>query len=86
MDLCLDIGHLLRYGHDPGEQLEAFLPKSAMVHLHGVNDGQDHLGLQHIPPQTWDIICQALKEFRGGVFSRSFHWTTSSLPYTEFRR
>ena len=21
MDLCLDIGHLLRYGHDPGEQL-----------------------------------------------------------------
>jgi hypothetical protein len=38
-----------------------------MVHLHGVNDGQDHLGLQHIPPQTWDIICQALKEFRGGV-------------------
>jgi sugar phosphate isomerase/epimerase len=67
MDLCLDIGHLLRYGHDPGEQLEAFLAKSAMVHLHGVKDGQDHLGLQHIPPQTWDIICQALKEFRGGV-------------------
>ncbi len=68
MDLCLDIGHLLRYGHDPRKQLEAFLPKSSMVHLHGVNpEGEDHLGLDHIPQQEWDVICQALKEFRGGV-------------------
>jgi sugar phosphate isomerase/epimerase len=67
MDLCLDIGHLLRYGHDLGEQLEAFLSKSPMVHLHGVNDGEDHLGLDHIPQQEWNIICRALKEFRGVV-------------------
>ena len=67
MDLCLDIGHLLRYGHNLGEQLEAFLPKSTMVHLHGVKDGQDHLGLDHLPQQEWDIICRALKEFQGGV-------------------
>jgi sugar phosphate isomerase/epimerase len=67
MDLCLDIGHLLRYGHNLSAQLEAFLPKSTMVHLHGVKDGQDHLGLDHLPQQEWDIICRALKEFRGGV-------------------
>ena len=67
MDLCLDIGHLLRYGHDLGEQLATFLPKSTMVHLHGVKAGQDHLGLEHIPPPEWAIICQALQEFRGGV-------------------
>jgi sugar phosphate isomerase/epimerase len=67
MDLCLDIGHLLRYGHDPEKQLETFLHKSTMVHLHGVKDGEDHLGLNHIPPQTWEAICQALQEYCGGV-------------------
>jgi sugar phosphate isomerase/epimerase len=67
MTLCLDMGHLLRYGHDLGEQIDAFLHQSSMVHLHGVNDGEDHLGLDHIPPQEWGIICQALREFRGGV-------------------
>jgi sugar phosphate isomerase/epimerase len=67
MDLCLDIGHLLRYGHNLGQQLEAFLPRSTMVHLHGVKDGVDHLGLDHIPQPTWNIIRRALQEFRGGV-------------------
>jgi sugar phosphate isomerase/epimerase len=67
MNLCLDIGHLLRYGHDPGQQLEAFLPRSTMVHLHGVKNGVDHLALDHIPPPTWNIICRALQEFRGGI-------------------
>lgn len=67
MDFCVDIGHLLRYGHNLSEQLEVFLPKSSMVHLHGVKNGQDHLGLDHVPQQTWDIICWALKEFRGGI-------------------
>ncbi len=64
---CLDIGHLLRYRHDVAEQIRSFLPKSAMVHLHGVRDGFDHLGLDHIPPQEWRIICQALRDYRGGV-------------------
>jgi sugar phosphate isomerase/epimerase len=67
MDLCFDIGHLLRYGHDLRKQLDAFLSKSTMVHLHGVKDGQDHLVLDHIPQQEWNLICRALKEFRGGV-------------------
>jgi sugar phosphate isomerase/epimerase len=64
---CLDIGHLLRYRHDVAEQLQSFLPKSPMVHLHGVRDGIDHLGLDHLAPKEWGCICQALREYRGGV-------------------
>ncbi len=67
LGFCLDIGHLLFYRHDVGEHLQSFLPKSAMVHLHGVNDGQDHRGVNHIPPQDWDIICRGLKKYRGVV-------------------
>jgi sugar phosphate isomerase/epimerase len=75
MSFCLDIGHLLRYGHDTEEQISKFLSKCSMVHLHGVDNGKDHLGLEFIPPAEWRIICKALSDYRGGasieVFSLS---------------
>jgi sugar phosphate isomerase/epimerase len=73
MGLCLDIGHLLRYGHNVQDQLERFLHRSSMVHLHGVDDGVDHVGLNHIPPRVWDIIGQALKAYQGGVSLEVFN-------------
>ncbi len=60
MSFCLDIGHLLRYGHDPAEQTASFLKMCSMVHLHGVDNGKDHTGLDHIPPAEWKVICRAL--------------------------
>jgi sugar phosphate isomerase/epimerase len=62
-----DVGHLLLYRHDVGQQIQSFLQRSSMVHLHGVNDGHDHRGLDHIPSQTWGTIFQGLKEYRGVV-------------------
>lgn len=67
LGLCLDIGHLIFYRHSVGEHIQSFLPKSAMVHLHGVTEGQDHRGVNHIPSPTWDTICRGLKEYRGVV-------------------
>jgi adenosylcobalamin phosphodiesterase len=67
LGFCLDIGHLLFYRHDVGEHLQAFLPKSSLVHLHGVTDGRDHRGVNHIPSQTWDAIIRGLEEYRGVV-------------------
>ena len=54
MSFCLDIGHLLRYGHDVAEQMASFLKMSPVVHLHGVDNGKDHTGLDHIPPAEWE--------------------------------
>jgi sugar phosphate isomerase/epimerase len=67
MSFCLDIGHLLRYGHDVGEQMASFLKMSSVVHLHGVDNGKDHTGLDHIPPAEWGVICKALEEYDGGL-------------------
>jgi len=67
MSFCLDIGHLLRYGHDPAEQTASFLKMCSMVHLHGVDNGKDHTGLDHIPLAEWRIICRALERYEGGV-------------------
>ena len=43
--LCLDAGHIQRYGHDFEEAVQSFLPLAGHVHLHGVADGRDHRSL-----------------------------------------
>jgi sugar phosphate isomerase/epimerase len=67
MSFCIDIGHLLRYGHHVAEQMELFLKSSSMVHLHGVDNGRDHLGLDRIASVQWESICRALKNYGGGL-------------------
>jgi sugar phosphate isomerase/epimerase len=67
MSYCLDAGHLLRYGHDLAEQTDLFLRKSSMVHLHGVGDGKDHLALDLIPHNQWEVLRRALEGYDGGV-------------------
>ncbi len=39
---CLDFGHLLRYGHGPGD----IAADCKHIHLHGVIDGKDHQALR----------------------------------------
>jgi sugar phosphate isomerase/epimerase len=39
--LCLDLGHLLRYGHGLAE-VPALLPRAAHLHWHGLRQGKDH--------------------------------------------
>ena len=67
MGLCLDFGHLLRYGYDLKPQIESHLARSSMVHLHGVRDGVDHLGLEWISQEDWEVIREALGTYCGGV-------------------
>jgi sugar phosphate isomerase/epimerase len=65
MSLCLDLGHLLRYGHDTAQQMSKFLNICSVAHLHGVNNGIDHQGVEHIPPGEWEIICRGLEQYAG---------------------
>lgn len=68
MSLCMDLGHLLRYGHSLTDHLRLYLSKCSMVHLHGVKDGRDHLGIHWLPEETWNLIRETLLEsFTGGV-------------------
>ena len=68
MSLCMDIGHLIRYGHNLSDQIQLCFERISMVHLHGVREGRDHLGIHRIPEKTWDPIHRTLKEsFTGGV-------------------
>ena len=42
--VCLDLGHLVHYGHDLAEGL-GLLPQVRHLHYHGVRDGRDHQAL-----------------------------------------
>lgn len=67
LKLCLDIGHLILYGHDLQDQLDRHALNSAMIHLHGVRKGVDHLGVQWISPDDWEMICSLLVDYTGGL-------------------
>jgi sugar phosphate isomerase/epimerase len=67
MSFCLDMGHLLRYGFDVSGCAVTFLAEASMVHLHGVQDGVDHRGLEWVGEGEWGAISDALRDYRGGV-------------------
>jgi sugar phosphate isomerase/epimerase len=59
MSRCVDVGHLWRDGHDPLPYLLAALPRSRVVHLHGLAE-RDHKSLAHMAPGQLDPVIAAL--------------------------
>ncbi|MCS6909404.1 MAG: sugar phosphate isomerase/epimerase [Anaerolineales bacterium] len=66
---CVDIGHLWLDGHDPLPHLQDALPRTRVIHLHGVAD-RDHKSLAHLPPDKLDpVIALLLRENYAGVLT-----------------
>ena len=57
---CVDVGHLWLDGHDPLPWLQAALPRTRVVHLHGLHEGRDHHSIAHTPPAMLDPIIDLL--------------------------
>lgn len=81
--LCLDIGHLLLYRHPLRDQLEAYLNKCPMVHLHGVNNNIDHISISEINSQDWQCISSYLRFYKGCVALEMF--SVDDLYYSMWR-
>jgi sugar phosphate isomerase/epimerase len=47
---CVDIGHLWLDGHDPIPYLQAALPRTRVIHIHGIAE-RDHRSLAFIPQE-----------------------------------
>jgi sugar phosphate isomerase/epimerase len=60
---CVDIGHLWLDGYDPLPYLAAALPRTRVIHLHGLAE-RDHKSLGHMPPEKLNPVVSALA--RGG--------------------
>jgi len=63
--ICLDIGHMLLYGQDLGAYLEKYLPQTSIIHLHGIENGVDHLGIDRLNGRIVDLILSKLQNYTG---------------------
>ena len=60
LSVTLDIGHLELYGFPVREHLDRYLSRTRVLHMHGIIDGKDHKGLQHMRTETLDMVMRAL--------------------------
>ncbi|HVO70339.1 MAG TPA: cobamide remodeling phosphodiesterase CbiR [Aggregatilineaceae bacterium] len=61
-----DIGHLWKMGRDPLTVLESWLPRTRVIHLHGLGDC-DHKSLALMPPARLDPVVRCLRSYHGVV-------------------
>lgn len=58
---CVDVGHLWLDGHDPIPHLQAALPRTRVIHLHGIGE-RDHRSLAFMPQEelrrVWETLLQ----------------------------
>ena len=59
---CVDIGHLWLDGHDPIPYLQAALPRTRVIHIHGIAE-RDHRSLAFMPQEkvraVWEELLRA---------------------------
>ncbi len=59
ISICLDLGHLVRYGHPVLEQMDSYLHKTRVIHIHGVKpDGTDHVDMSWFDAE---LFCEIVK-------------------------
>ena len=58
--LCLDVGHLLRFGSDWRAELEKYLPRARHIHYHGVIAGKDHEAVVKEQADVSGVLGEAL--------------------------
>ncbi|NNG02102.1 MAG: TIM barrel protein [Desulfobacteraceae bacterium] len=88
LPVCLDIGHLIRYQYDMAQLYGRYRDKTAIMHLHGVQNGIDHLGLDQLPDSQWQRVREILSTYTGTVSVEVFAEPAliSSLLFLKQRR
>jgi len=64
LSVCLDLGHLIRYGYDVQQALQRHAGRTEVIHLHGVCNGRDHLSLDKMPGAFLKPIIRFLGSYR----------------------
>ncbi len=56
---CVDVGHLWLDGHDPLPYLHSAMPRTRVIHLHGIAE-RDHRSLSFMPQEKVDTVWNEL--------------------------
>jgi len=74
LSICLDLGHLVFHGRDIQQMFDRHRDRISIIHLHGVANGRDHLGLDAMEKKTMIKIIGILKQFSGSVCLETFSY------------
>ncbi|MEW6350608.1 MAG: cobamide remodeling phosphodiesterase CbiR [Thermodesulfobacteriota bacterium] len=66
VSFCVDVGHLWVTGRPDVPLLDRWLPRTRVVHLHGVG-ARDHQSLAQMPASRLDPVTNLLRDFHGVV-------------------
>jgi sugar phosphate isomerase/epimerase len=85
LSICLDVGHLLVQKIDPLTLFEACEDAVSIIHLHGVDGDDDHLGLESLDRVQVMSVRQILSRFKKTVSVEVFSYEhlVSSLKCME---
>jgi sugar phosphate isomerase/epimerase len=87
LTICLDLGHLMVYDHNIVEVFNKYFLKTAVIHLHGVENRNDHKALDRLVDKFVEPVVSILRRFTGIVSLEifSFENLTASLNFLEKR-
>ena len=71
LSLCIDAGHLFKYGHDLRTCFDLYRERLPIIHLHGVDFSgpvpKDHTSLDRLPDDLFHLTTELLDGFEGTV-------------------
>ena len=77
LSVCVDAGHLIKYGHSIKSVFKKYHDKIPLIHLHGVDFSKippkDHVSLDKIPEDKLVDTLEVLKNFNGVVSLEVFN-------------
>ena len=65
LSICMDVGHLIIYGYNILDIFRKLSSRISSIHLHGVEQNQDHLGIDRLPQRYISPVMEILKHFQG---------------------
>ncbi|UCF92593.1 MAG: sugar phosphate isomerase/epimerase [Desulfobacterales bacterium] len=84
--ICIDLGHLIKYGYNEEASLEKYYGRTTIMHLHGVEDQRDHLSLDRLPQESIAPVLRKLGNFSGTVSLEVFSFEDLQASLTFFHK
>jgi len=83
--ICMDIGHLIVCDVDINKFYNSYCDNISIIHLHGVENGHDHLSLDRLPEERAGEIIEILNKFTKVVSIEVFSYDAlkTSLKHLE---
>ncbi len=85
LTICLDVGHLIRYGYAVADVYHRYFANISSIHLHGVENDHDHVSLERLAEEHIHPVMRILKRFAGIVSLEVFSYSdlTGSLQFLQ---